>query len=80
MRATVALRTLPSPMLVIGSNVAVYVKALQVCAQLSSGRNFNRCVGYRTLEADTKLLRGLSFDLADLLAFAIFLEECDSPL
>jgi hypothetical protein len=64
----------------IGSNIAVNIKALQVCAQLPSGRYFNRCVGYRALEADTKLLRGLSFDLTDLLAFAIFLEECDSPL
>lgn len=80
MRATVALRTLPSPMLVIGSNVAIYVKALQMCAQLPPGGYFNRCVGYRTLEADTELLRGLSFDLTDLLAFAIFLEKCDSPL
>jgi hypothetical protein len=32
------------------------------------------------LEADTELLRCLSFDLADLLTFAVFVEECDSPL
>ena len=80
MRATVALRALPSSMLMIGSNIAVNIKALQVCAQLPSGRYFNGCIGYRALEADSKLLRGLSFDLANLLAFTIFLEECDSPL
>ena len=80
MRATVALRALPSPMLVIGSNVAVYIKALQVCAQLPPGGDFNRCIGYRALEADTELLCCLSFDLADLFAFTVFLEECYSPL
>ena len=80
MRATVALRALPSPMLMIGSYVAVYIKALQVCAQLTPGRYFDCCVSYRALKADTELLSGLSFDLADFLAFAIFLEKCDSPL
>ena len=80
MRATVALRALPSPVLMISSNVAIYVKALQVRAQLSPGGYFDRCVGDRALETNTELLGGLSFYLADLFAFAVFLEKCNSPL
>lgn len=32
------------------------------------------------METDTELLSSLSFDLADLFTFAVFLEKCDSPL
>jgi hypothetical protein len=79
----VALGALPPLVLVVSGNVAVDVEALEVSAEVPSGRDADRGVGDRALELDVNLLGCLGLDLLEVLlrvSVPALLEEANGSL
>jgi hypothetical protein len=66
MSTPVALRALPSPVLMISCNVAIDIKALKVSAEVPTSGNSNRCISDWAMKLNQNLLRRLCLYLLNV--------------
>ena len=66
MSTPVALRALPTPVLMISCYVAIDIKALKVSAEVPTSGNSNRCISDRAMKLNQNLLRRLCLYLLNV--------------